>query len=383
MDREEQLEQKIITVGERWQARVAARLKQRTAGQQWLRFTEAVQQRRQGATTRTLLAAAIAERQQPQRLTVGDGPAAGPWPPSTPVSASLQNFGNPAQSALSSELAAEELVETRPGAAVLRRSSPPDELPAWSAPPTIVSAHTAPVHLHQGGDRLGVTQPAPGRVATLARTRTAPLGPQATAQSPWPSAGERLPVRTQQILEQALHMRLPRVQLHVGVAADAVARRLQADAVTLGDHIFFRAGKYDPGSATGIGLLGHELTHIAQNRLAEAGLSGPQIGGNPRVQEEVALQNEQQIVAHLTGPPEAASLSNMGGSIPVVAANSRGPVAMGAAARPQTAESDRHVAAPAPTMGEQALSPRQLQQIKDAVYRDLLERIRTEFERGG
>ena len=382
MDREEQVEQKIITVGERWQMRVAARLKQRTAGQKWLRFTEGVQQRRHGATARTLLAAAVAERQQPQRLAVGDGPAVGPWP-STPVRSGLQTLGDPAQSALPPGVAAEELAETSPGIAALRRFPPAAELTMPAAQPTLAAVHTEPARLNQDSDRSGGAQPALVRVATGARTRTAPLMSQAALQSPWLSAGERLPARTQQLLEQALHMRLPGVQLHVGVAADAVARRLQADAVTAGDHIFFRSGKYDPGSAAGIGLLGHELTHIAQNRLAEAGVVSQQSWGNRRAQEAVALQNEQQIVAHLTGPPEAAPLSSIGGSLPVVAVDSRGAVTPAPAARPQTAESDRTVSVPAPSMGEQALSPRQLQQIKDAVYRDLLERIRTEFERGG
>jgi RHS repeat-associated protein len=38
----------------------------------------------------------------------------------------------------------------------------------------------------------------------------------------------------------------------------------EMDAVTLDNHIYIREGKYDPGTADGIQLLGHELVHVQQ-----------------------------------------------------------------------------------------------------------------------
>jgi hypothetical protein len=35
-------------------------------------------------------------------------------------------------------------------------------------------------------------------------------------------------------------------------------------AITLGNDIYFAPGEYDPGSAEGIGLIGHEITHSVQ-----------------------------------------------------------------------------------------------------------------------
>ena len=35
-------------------------------------------------------------------------------------------------------------------------------------------------------------------------------------------------------------------------------------AVVLGRRIFFRAGAYQPNTKQGVGLLGHELTHVSQ-----------------------------------------------------------------------------------------------------------------------
>ncbi len=52
--------------------------------------------------------------------------------------------------------------------------------------------------------------------------------------------------------------------------AGAVARMIGADAFTIGDDIFFAAGRYRPHSASGRELLAHELTHALQQRLGQA-----------------------------------------------------------------------------------------------------------------
>jgi Domain of unknown function (DUF4157) len=37
-----------------------------------------------------------------------------------------------------------------------------------------------------------------------------------------------------------------------------------ADGITLENNIYFRAGKYDPTTSGGLGLLAHELVHVEQ-----------------------------------------------------------------------------------------------------------------------
>ena len=68
-------------------------------------------------------------------------------------------------------------------------------------------------------------------------------------------------------LSRLLDLRIPAVRIHTGQAADATARRFNADAVSFGPDIMFRAGRFAPDSATGLGLLGHELTHVAHTQL--------------------------------------------------------------------------------------------------------------------
>jgi len=52
------------------------------------------------------------------------------------------------------------------------------------------------------------------------------------------------------------------VRVHEGPAAQAMG----ALAFTLGEQLHFAPGLYDPASRAGVELLGHELTHVVQQR---------------------------------------------------------------------------------------------------------------------
>ena len=58
------------------------------------------------------------------------------------------------------------------------------------------------------------------------------------------------------------------VRLHTDAHAASMSRTLSAQAFTYGNHIYFGAGKYDPGSSAGKKLLAHELTHVVQQGAA-------------------------------------------------------------------------------------------------------------------
>lgn len=57
-------------------------------------------------------------------------------------------------------------------------------------------------------------------------------------------------------------------RLHVGPGAAAAARDMGAEAFTIGRDVFFGAGKFDPASREGLGLIAHELTHVGQQTAA-------------------------------------------------------------------------------------------------------------------
>ena len=52
--------------------------------------------------------------------------------------------------------------------------------------------------------------------------------------------------------------------IHTDAAADQAARAAGAEAVTVGRHVYFRAGNFSPDTAAGSELLAHELMHVSQ-----------------------------------------------------------------------------------------------------------------------
>jgi hypothetical protein len=130
------------------------------------------------------------------------------------------------------------------------------------------SAPPVPVLRHGGRER--------------AADRAAERGPQpgaTAAASPAPAAlglgeGVRLPPRDRRYFEQRLGADLSAVRLHPGVG---VATRLGARAFAAGRDIGFAPGAWQPGSAEGRRLLGHELAHVVQQ-----GAHGPAV----QLQEE-------------------------------------------------------------------------------------------------
>ncbi|MEQ1505517.1 MAG: DUF4157 domain-containing protein, partial [Myxococcota bacterium] len=90
--------------------------------------------------------------------------------------------------------------------------------------------------------------------------------------------GQPLPDAVQSKMEQAFGHGFDHVRVHAGGTAGDASASLQAEAFTVGSHIFFGDGEYQPGSAAGERLLAHELTHVVQGdqgRLVGSGVSSP------------------------------------------------------------------------------------------------------------
>lgn len=101
--------------------------------------------------------------------------------------------------------------------------------------------------------------PAARSAGTLAPGTAARI--QAAAQG----GGRALPAPTRTLMESRLGRRdFSNVRVHADSTADGLSRQMGAEAFTVGNNIFFAAGRYDPQSATGQKLLAHELTHVVQ-----------------------------------------------------------------------------------------------------------------------
>ena len=77
-------------------------------------------------------------------------------------------------------------------------------------------------------------------------------------------AGSPLPEAVQRHLEQGLNHDLGAVRIHDDAEADKLATSVSATAFTTGTDIFFRAGRYQPNTRSGLELLAHEVTHTVQ-----------------------------------------------------------------------------------------------------------------------
>ncbi|WP_327351820.1 eCIS core domain-containing protein [Streptomyces sp. NBC_01304] len=78
-------------------------------------------------------------------------------------------------------------------------------------------------------------------------------------------AGQPLDVGVRRELEEQLGHDFSRVRLHTDRDAGVLTDLLGADAVAVGQDIFFREGAYRPGTVDGQRLLAHELLHTVQN----------------------------------------------------------------------------------------------------------------------
>ncbi|MCP4134812.1 MAG: DUF4157 domain-containing protein, partial [bacterium] len=66
--------------------------------------------------------------------------------------------------------------------------------------------------------------------------------------------------------ESRLNTYLGDVRVHTGNRADKLARSINAEAFTTGHDIVFAARNFDPATQKGKKLLGHELTHVLQQK---------------------------------------------------------------------------------------------------------------------
>ncbi len=94
-------------------------------------------------------------------------------------------------------------------------------------------------------------------------------GPAAPATLPV-KEGEPLGPETRRRMERGFGQDFSGVRVHTDAHADAATKALRAAAFAAGNHLVFSAGRYAPGSAAGRRLIAHELTHVAQGRLAGA-----------------------------------------------------------------------------------------------------------------
>ena len=116
------------------------------------------------------------------------------------------------------------------------------------------------------------------------------------------SGGWPLPRDVQAKMEAALGANFSDVRIHVGPEAAAIG----AIAFTWGSDLHFAPGQYNPHTPHGQFLLGHELTHVVQQR---AGRVANPFGSGVAVVQDFALEAEADRLGRLAAdsrPGESA-----------------------------------------------------------------------------
>ena len=118
-------------------------------------------------------------------------------------------------------------------------------------------------------------------------------------------------------LESGTGTTLDDVRVHADADADALAGSFGARAFATDNHVFFRAGAYDPDASEGYRLLAHEVAHTVQAGSTAGGIAGARrlaVSDPADVEERAAedfasrlLQARNEAVDGAGGPDSAAA----------------------------------------------------------------------------
>jgi hypothetical protein len=134
-----------------------------------------------------------------------------------------------------------------------------------------------------------------------ASTASAPTTAPPIVNSVLSSPGRPLDAPVRSSMEQGFGRDFSGVRIHTDPVAAESARAVNAHAYTVGNHIAFDQGKYDPQSHAGQRLLAHELTHTVQQH------------GLQRYSDDLPLAGGSES-RHLEREADAAAASVMSGA---------------------------------------------------------------------
>jgi ribosomal protein S18 acetylase RimI-like enzyme len=114
--------------------------------------------------------------------------------------------------------------------------------------------------------------------------------------------GQSLPPAVQAHMEGVFGARFADVRVHVGNEAPSIG----ALAFTHGTDVYFAPGQYQPGTPYGLRLIGHELTHVVQQR---AGRVRNPLPSGVAVVQDAALEAEADRMGATAAAPIQAKLA--------------------------------------------------------------------------
>ncbi|WP_256532488.1 DUF4157 domain-containing protein [Halovivax cerinus] len=102
------------------------------------------------------------------------------------------------------------------------------------------------------------------------------------------SSGQSLDASIQRAVEERMGDSFGDVRIHTGPNAANACEAINARAFTVGNHIAFNSGEYDPESPEGQHLLAHELAHVRQQ-------TGGALSMMPQANVELEIDPDPQL----------------------------------------------------------------------------------------
>ncbi len=132
--------------------------------------------------------------------------------------------------------------------------------------------------------------------AESAATRAGETGVPESVRDVVSSPGQSLDSSIQRTMEERMGDSLGDVRVHTGPRAAAACEAIDARAFTVGNHVAFGAGEYDPESEEGQHVIAHELAHVRQQTEGAVSML-PQEGGELEIDPDPSLEREAEQTA--------------------------------------------------------------------------------------
>jgi hypothetical protein len=163
-----------------------------------------------------------------------------------------------------------------------------------------IAVGTSPRQREAGPEPVFTDEPIQGKAEGVLQPR--PDVPVASGD------GQSLPPPVLGKMQRSFGHSFSDVRIHSGAEAKAVG----ALAYTRGEDIHFQPGLYDPSSLHGQELLGHELTHVIQQRVGRVSQPQSKADGAAPINADSALEAEADRMGHKAASGQEARVTGAG-----------------------------------------------------------------------
>ncbi|WP_224214602.1 DUF4157 domain-containing protein [Natrinema longum] len=125
------------------------------------------------------------------------------------------------------------------------------------------------------------------------------------------SKGQPLEGGIQRAMEDRMGDSFGDVRIHADATAAKACEEINARAFTVGNHIAFNHGEYDPESPEGQHILAHELTHVRQQTGADVSMM-PQEDSRLEIDPDPSLEREAKEAAQQAMADGPVTINRMG-----------------------------------------------------------------------